>query len=172
MHVRCEIALLLHYSRDVNCPNSSLGTKVTIIRYLHIFHNTPRFHPKILLNRCFQISWRIVQSFQNNAYAIVFLWEVEGGKQGVLREMCKWRIPNNRFILFSLNCQKIHSRGSSSFLVIFIVFYFPISKRNALAGNRTRASRVAGENSTTELRVPSEVFYISCLLFSVSINEE
>ena len=27
-------------------------------------------------------------------------------------------------------------------------------KRNALAGNRTRASRVAGENSTTEPPVP------------------
>ena len=34
------------------------------------------------------------------------------------------------------------------------VFYFPISKRNALAGNRTRTSRVAGENSTTEPPVP------------------
>ena len=34
------------------------------------------------------------------------------------------------------------------------VFYFPISKRTALAGNRTWASRVAGENSTTEPPVP------------------
>ena len=34
------------------------------------------------------------------------------------------------------------------------VFYFSISKGNALAGNRTRASRVAGENSTTEPPVP------------------
>ena len=83
-----------------------------------------------------------------------------GGKQGVLREMCKWRILNNRFILFSLNCQKMHSRGSSSFLVtfhaIFIVFYFPMSKRNALAGNLTGTSRVVGENSTTEPPVPVE----------------
>ena len=79
-----------------------------------------------------------------------------GGKQGVLQEICKWRILNNRFTLFSLNCQKMHS--STSFLVtfhvIFIAFYPPIKKSNALAGNRTRASRVAGENSTTEPPVP------------------
>ena len=76
--------------------------------------------------------------------------------------MCKWRISNNWFILFSLNCQKIHSRGSSSFLVtfhvIYIVFYFPIWKWNALAGNRTRASRMAGENSTAEPPVPCWIF--------------
>ena len=68
---------------------------------------------------------------------------------------------NNRFILFSLICQKCIQEGAHPFLlhfmafhVIFIVLCFPISKRNALAGNRTRASRVAGENSTTEPPVP------------------
>ena len=87
---------------------------------------------------------------------LVFRTGGGGGKQGVLREICKWRILNNRFTLFSLNCQKMHS--STSFLVtfhvIFIAFYPPIKKRNALAGNRTRASRVADENSTTEPPVP------------------
>ena len=144
MHVRCEMAPLLHYSRDIiNCPNSFLGTKYTIIRYLHVSHNTP----------CFLLGYYIVVSKQ----CLCFVREGDGGKQGVLREMCKWRILNNRFTLFSLNCQKLHS--STSFLVtfhvIFIAFYPPIKKkRNALAGNRTRASRVAGENSTTEPPVP------------------
>jgi hypothetical protein len=30
------------------------------------------------------------------------------------------------------------------------IFYFTLDKKNALAGNRTRAARVAGEHSTTE----------------------
>ena len=165
MHVRCEIALLLHYSRDINYPNSSLGTKVTIIRYLPVFHNTPRFHPQILLKPLFPnfLGYCIVD-WKQCLYIFFSLWEGEGGKQGVLPEMCKWRILNNRFILFSLNCQKMHSRGSSSFLAtfhaIFIVFYFPMSKRNALAGNRTLASRVAGENSTTEPPVPCWIIVV------------
>ena len=94
-----------------------------------------------------------------------FLRQGEEAKQGVLREMCKWRIPNNRFIIFSLICQKCIQEGAHPFLlhfmafhVIFIVLCFPISKRNALAGNRTRASRVAGENSTTEPPVPCWIF--------------
>ena len=62
---------------------------------------------------------------------LVFRTGGGGGKQGVLREICKWRILNNRFTLFSLNCQKMHS--STSFLVtfhvIFIAFYPPIKKK-------------------------------------------
>ena len=146
MHVRCEMAPLLHYSRDIiNCPNSFLGTKYTIIRYFYISHNTP----------CFLLGYYIVVSKQ----CLCFLREGEGGKQGVLQEMCKWRILNNRFTLFSLNCQKLHS--STSFLVTqeschfhCILSPYKKKKKNALAGNRTRASRVAGENSTTEPPVP------------------
>ena len=123
MHVRCEIALLLHYSRDINCPNSSLGTKVTIIRYLHIFHNTPRFHSKILLNRCFQISWGIVQSFQNKVLMQLFFYGRWRGANKVFYGRCangEYQITD---LFFSHSIAKKYiQEGAHPFLLHFIPF--------------------------------------------------
>ena len=123
MHVRCEIAPVLHYSRDINYPNSSPGTKVTIIRYLPIFHKTPRFHPQILLNRCFQIFWGIVYSIENNAYAFFFPY----GRGRRANKVFYGRCANSEYQITDLSffhsiAKKCIQEGAHPFLLHFMPF--------------------------------------------------
>ena len=125
MHVRCEIALLLHYSRDINCPNSSLGTKVTIIRYLHVSHliihhvffqNSVKPLFPNFLGYCIDILKQcLMQSFFSMAGG--------GGQTRCFTgDVQMANTTNNRFILFSLICQKCIQEGAHPFLLHFMSF--------------------------------------------------
>ena len=138
----------------------NLNFSIVVIRVIDHFRITPLY-------------WVFYRCFKTMLLQFSFLQ----AKKGVLREMCKWRIPKNRFILFSLNCQKCIQERAHPFLLRFMSFslyciLFSYIKKKCTGRERTRASRVAGENSTTEppVTTSSEVFFISYFLFSVSMK--
>ena len=117
MHVRCEMAPLLHYSRDIiNCPNSFLGTKYTIIRYLYISHNTP----------CFLLGYYIVVSKQ----CLCFLREGEGA-----HKVFYGRCANGEYyitdLLFSHSIVKKYIQAHPFLLhfMSFSLYFIPLYKK-------------------------------------------
>ena len=121
-----------------------------------------------------------------------FLWQGEEAKKGVLREMCKWRIPKNRFILFSLNCQKCIQERAHPFLLGFMSFslyciLFSYIKKKC-TGRESNPGLPRGRrefyhwttsailnicrwlSNSTKVTTSSEVFFISYFLFSVSMK--
>ena len=66
------------------------------VRHLHIFQNAPCWPLKILLKHCFQFLLELLGTGiiprRNEKQRLCKIW---GDKQGVLWEMCKWRIAHN-----------------------------------------------------------------------------
>ena len=78
------------YSELSEQPWSGLPRLPPIIRYLHLFHNTPCLRPKILHNLCFSFLLGIEampREIKNNAYA-KFRGGGGEGKQGAFWDMC------------------------------------------------------------------------------------
>ena len=71
------------------CDKEALSISKLAIRHLHISHNTPFRPPQFCISIVFYFSWAYCNTQEKSK---TMLCKVLGGKQGVLWEMCKWRI--------------------------------------------------------------------------------
>ena len=83
-------------SRSLKGQNTQPTNVKWQIRHLHISHNAPCLSLEILHKPCLLFLFKTTVIPRGNQQHILQVMQSLGGKQGVLWEMCKWRIHHLR----------------------------------------------------------------------------